>query len=167
MKRLRILSSLCALTILSATGASAQTHWVATLAGTNEVPPVSSTAVGQFDATLDAAQDNMTFTLLYSPLVGTMTMAHIHRGMPGQNGPILYWLANGNLPTPISSCVDPAPLGGGCGFSVSDVADLQAGNLYVNLHSSYAPNGEIRGQITSAVSVEPNTWGTIKALYRR
>jgi hypothetical protein len=163
---LRILSSFLFLTLALARSASAQTHWVATLVGANESPSVSTGAIGQFDATLDAAQDNMTFTLTYSGLTGTMTQAHIHRGAAGVNGPIIYWLANGNVPSVISGCSDPAPLGGGCGFNAVDFSDLQAGNLYANLHTSYAPGGEIRGQITSAVSVNPSTWGKMKALYR-
>lgn len=166
MRRLRFLSSLFTTSILFATGASAQTHWVATLVGANESPAVTSSAVGQFDATLSAAQDNMTFTLTYTPLVGTMTQAHIHRGAPGVNGPIIYWLANGNVPSAITGCTDPSPLGGGCGFSPSDFTDLQAGNLYVNLHSSFATGGEIRGQITGATPVPLATWGKMKALYR-
>jgi hypothetical protein len=163
---LRILSSFLLLTLLCAGRASAQTHWVATLVGANENPAVATGAVGQFDAMLSAAEDNMTFTLTYSGLQGTMTQAHIHRGAAGVNGPIIYWLANGDVPSAITGCTDPTPLGGGCGFLASDFADLQAGNLYANLHTSFAPGGEIRGQITSAVSVQPSTWGKMKALYR-
>lgn len=166
MRRFLFLSCLFVTNILLVTSASAQTHWVATLVGANESPAVSTTAVGQLDATLSAAQDNMTFTLSYTPLAGTMTEAHIHRGALGVNGPVVYWLANGNVASAITGCADLAPLGGGCGFAASDFSDLQAGNLYVDIHSSYAPNGEIRGQITSAVSVRQDTWGKMKALYR-
>jgi hypothetical protein len=166
MRRLPFLSCLFVSTVLFTASASAQTHWVATLVGANESPAVSTTAVGQFDATLSSAQDNMTFTLTYTTLAGTMTQANIQRGAAGVNGPIIYWLANGNVASAITGCSDPSPSGGGCGFTASDFADLQAGNLYVNLHSSYASNGEIRGQITSAVSVKQDTWGRMKALYR-
>ncbi|HKA25450.1 MAG TPA: CHRD domain-containing protein [Candidatus Eisenbacteria bacterium] len=166
MRRLRFLSFLSVLTILSATGAHAQTHWVATLLGSNESPSVSSGAVGQFDATLNDAKNSMTFTLTYTGLVGTMTQANIQLGSSGVNGPIVYWLADGNFPSAITGCTDPSPSGGGCAFNVSDFSDLQAGNLYVNLRTSYAPNGEIRGQITSAVPVKSPTWAKMKAMYR-
>src|SRR5437867_2182630 len=95
MRLVRILSSLSLLTIVSATAASASTHWVATLIGANETPPVVTPATGQFDAILNDAQDSMTFTLTYSGLMGTMTQAHIHRGAAGVPGPIIYWLATG------------------------------------------------------------------------
>lgn len=166
MRLARILFSLLVLTLALAAGASAQTHWVATLIGANEVGPVATPAVGQFDALLNAAMDNMTFTLTYTPLQGTMTQSHIHRGAAGVSGPIVYWLANGSVPSPIAGCTDPTPLGGGCGFNAADFADLQAGNMYANLHSTFAQGGEIRGQITSAVPVLGPTWGKIKNLYR-
>ena len=167
MRLVRILSCLCLLSIVCVAAASASSNWVASLAGANEAPtPVATPATGQFTGTLNDTQDNMTFTLTYAGLVGTMTQSHIHRGAAGVAGPIIYWLANGNVASPISNCTDPTPLGGGCGFIAADVTDLQNGNLYANLHSTFAPGGEIRGQITSAVPVAKRTWGTIKDLFR-
>lgn len=166
MRLTRILSCLSLLSIVTVTSASAATHWVATMIGANETPAVATPATGQFDASLNDAQNNMTFTLTYSGLIGTMTQAHIHRGAAGVPGPIVYWLASGNVASPISACTDPTPLSGGCGFIAADVSDLQAGNLYANLHSTFASGGEIRGQITSAVPVQSNTWGKIKGLFR-
>jgi hypothetical protein len=167
MRLVRILSCLCLLSIVSVSAASAASNWVASLNGANEAPtPVATPATGQFEGTLNDANNNMTFTLTYTGLVGTMTQSHIHRGAVGVAGPIVYWLANGNVPSPISGCTDPTPLDGTCGFVPADVTDLQAGNLYANLHSTFAPGGEIRGQITSAVPAQQSTWGKIKGLFR-
>ena len=165
MRLVRILSGLCLLSIVSVSAASAASSWVATMNGASEAPtPVATPATGQFEGTLNDTNDNMTFTLTYSGLIGTMTQSHIHRGAVGVAGPIVYWLANGNVPSVISGCTDPTPLGGACGFT--SLTDLVAGNLYVNLHSTFAPGGEIRGQITSAVPVQANSWGKIKDLFR-
>jgi len=167
MRLVRILSCLFLLAIVPVSGAHAASSWVATLLGANEAPtPVVTPATGQFSGTLNDTNDNMTFTLTYSGLVGTMTQSHIHRGAVGVAGPIIYWLANGNVPSPINGCTDPTPLGGGCGFIGTDVTDLQAGNLYANLHSTFAPGGEIRGQITSAVPTQQSTWGKMKDMFR-
>ena len=167
MRLVRILSGLCLLSIVSVSAASAASSWVATMNGASEAPtPVATPATGQFEGTLNDTNDNMTFTLTYSGLVGTMTQSHIHRGAVGVAGPIIYWLANGNVPSPINGCTDPTPLGGGCGFIGTDVTDLQAGNLYANLHSTFAPGGEIRGQITSAVPTQQSTWGKMKDMFR-
>lgn len=167
MRLVRILSCLCLLSIVSVSAASAASNWVALMNGANEAPtPVATPATGQFEGTLNDTNDAMTFTLTYSGLTGTMTQAHIHRGAAGVAGPIVYWLANGNVPSVIAGCTDPTPLGGGCGFVPADVTDLQAGNLYANLHSTFAPGGEIRGQITSAVPAQQSTWGKIKGMFR-
>lgn len=170
MRLVRILSGLCLLSIVSVSAASAASNWVASLNGANEAPtPVVTPAVGQFEGTLNDTNDAMTFTLTYSGLVGTMTQSHIHRGAAGVAGPIIYWLANGNVASPITGCTDPTPLGatnGSCGFLAGDLTDLQGGNLYANLHSTFAPGGEIRGQITSAVPAQQRTWGKIKDFFR-
>src|SRR5207245_2428523 len=87
----------------------------------------------------------------FSGLVAPQTAAHIHRAPPGVAGPIIV----------------PLPLGSFTGFaailSTADVANLLAGNLYVNVHSAAFPGGEIRGQliectgpVISSVSASPN-----------
>jgi hypothetical protein len=44
-------------------------------------------------------------------------------------------------------------------LSPTNVADLLAGNLYLNIHSIHYPGGEIRGQITDPAPVpELSTW---------
>ena len=62
---------------------------------------------------------------------------HIHRGAPGVNGPIVFDL--GNPVSPVEAVWS--------GMTAGDVADLMAGNLYVNVHASGRPAGEIRGQV--------------------
>jgi hypothetical protein len=65
------------------------------------------------------------------------TIMHIHRGAPGVNGPIVFDLGDPESPV----------LATWTGMSPADVADLLAGNLYVNIHTGGRPGGEIRGQI--------------------
>ena len=146
--------------------ASAQTHWVATMLPANEVPPNAELSSGNFDGTLNAAQDAMTFTVTYQNLSSAMLFAHIHRGAVGVNGPIVYFLAASAQPSPFSGATDPAPAGGPTGFNPADVPDLQSGNLYANLHTQNHTGGEIRGQLVSAVPVTPSTWGRMKDLFR-
>ena len=53
-------------------------------------------------------------------------------------------------------------------LTATDATNLIAGLCYVNIHSSVAGGGEIRGQLTVDNST-PNahsTWGRIKKLYR-
>jgi hypothetical protein len=62
---------------------------------------------------------------------------HTHRGAAGVNGPIVFDL--GDPSTPVEATWS--------GMTPADVADLLAGNLYVNIHTGGRPSGEIRGQI--------------------
>src|SRR5439155_24947443 len=77
------------------------------------------------------------------------TAAHIHGpGAPGVSAPILFPLTNGNLSDVLIS------------LTPTDVGNLKNGLLYINVHSSNFPGGEIRGQFVasaSAGSVQFNT----------
>jgi hypothetical protein len=158
LARLLFLSILTALAIVSAAGA-AETQWSAILTGT-------TSGSGTFEATLSADQSTMHFTLTFQNLTGTPVAAEIRHGAEGTTGPVLYVLSATGFTSPLTGDTDPAPAGGATGFNRSDVSDLQAGLLYVNLRSTAFPGGEIRGQIVSAVAVSTRTWGRIKNLFR-
>jgi hypothetical protein len=106
------------------------------LSGDNEVPPVSTMAVG--NAAIYVLPDmSVSGAVITSGVVGTM--AHIHRGALGVNGPVLITLEKS----------------GDNGWTVPAAAKLteeqyrlyQAGELYINVHSADHKGGEIRGQM--------------------
>jgi hypothetical protein len=68
--------------------------------------------------------------------VANVTAAHIHNAPAGVNGSIVFPFATA-----------ASPFSGVWALSPADVAELEAGNLYVNVHSNTFPGGEIRGQI--------------------
>jgi len=70
-----------------------------------------------------------------------ITGAHIHRGAPGINGPILYPLTTGGGST----------TSGKVTLAGADVADLMAGNLYVNIHTAAHQGGAARAQIVAPI----------------
>ena len=105
------------------------------LSGAQEVPPVSTTARGGCFGQLNAGAG--TFSLVCTHNVSDPAVMHIHRGAPGVNGPIVFDL--GSPVSPVEALWT--------GMTPQDVADLLAGNLYVNVHSGGRPSGEIRGQI--------------------
>jgi Cu/Zn superoxide dismutase len=136
--------ALAVITVLTGQYAHAQTTFTGTLSGAQEVPANSSTATGFGRVTLNAAETQITVSVNYNNLGSSQTVAHIHRGAVGTNGPVIFDL-------------DPAPPQGGTSgtfttltFSVTpaQVADLKAGLYYFNVHSTNFPGGEIRGQIT-------------------
>lgn len=110
------------------------------LSGAQEVPPTASSATATGTLTLDPATRTFSATVGTSGITGTM--AHIHQGAIGVNGPIIFPLtesAPGSGNWSASGTLSEAQLG-----------LLNAGNYYFNVHSAALPNGEIRGQINPA-----------------
>ena len=109
----------------------------ARLSGAAEVPPVTSAATGSFDGSLTRDSNVLRYKITYSGLSGPATAAHIHGPVPaGQNAGVMV---------PFTSAA--SPIEGEATLTASQVADLLAGRLYVNVHTAAHPGGEIRGQL--------------------
>jgi hypothetical protein len=119
----------------AAISGSAQT-FVFDLSGAQEVPPVASASTGGCYGSLD--QPAATFSLTCVHNVVNATVMHIHHGAPGVAGPIAFDLGNPAIQPVTATWTSMTP---------SDIADLLAGNLYINIHTAGRPGGEIRGQI--------------------
>jgi len=127
--------------------------YLATLNGSQENPPTTSTGAGLGIFTLDAAKANLAYELFVTDLTD-VTAAHIHTGATGVNGPVIIPIASGPFTTQTgTSAITP-----------DQVAALTSGGLYANVHTAANPGGEIRGQIftPSGSSVTPpsdsTTW---------
>ena len=108
------------------------------LRGADEVTPVSTQASAEARFTFDAVHSELRYELAVTGLdVDELRFGHIHRGDVGTNGPVLYQLLDGD--TLISS--------GTLRLTGRDRRDLEAGSLYLNVHSSAHPAGELRGQL--------------------
>ena len=149
----------------------------ATLVGYQEVPAVSSTGDGDFQARISNDETQIDYELSYKELEGDVLQAHIHFGQPGVNGGISVWLCgNPNVSPPVNpppgtqpcpsdpatitgtiraadvlctGCTPAAPAGQGiaAGEFAELVAAIRAGATYVNVHTTKHPGGEIRSQI--------------------
>ncbi|GIV97869.1 MAG: hypothetical protein KatS3mg057_2526 [Herpetosiphonaceae bacterium] len=121
------------------------TEFQSTLLGENEVPAVDTTMQGWGRFEYDPATNELSYTVdLESSEVFTVTAAHIHYGVKGQNGGVAYPLCgSGTCPAPGMT----GTLEGIVTLSETDEALLYSGGLYVNVHTSANSGGEIRGQI--------------------
>jgi len=103
---------------------------------------MQATVAGQGSVTATLAGNKLTVSGTAEGLRSPATVAHIHRGPPGIPGPAILDLTITNTTTPtISGTVDLTP---------SMVADLKNGQLYVQLSSERAPDGNLRGWLMHA-----------------
>lgn len=107
------------------------------LSGANEVPPVTTSASGS--GTIAVAADGAVSGSVKTKGVAG-TMAHIHLGAAGKNGPVIVPLtkgADGEWSVPA-----------GAKLNADQMKSYKAGELYVNVHSDANKGGEIRAQLT-------------------
>jgi hypothetical protein len=107
-----------------------------TLKGTEETPPVTTTAAGTGKIKV-AADKTVTGSVKTTGIDGTA--AHIHLGAPGQAGPPIITLTKGDD----GSWTVPE----GSKLTDEQFASFKKGDLYVNVHSAEHKPGEIRAQI--------------------
>jgi len=118
------------------TNGSNQQSMKVTLSGSQEVPPVKTSATGS--ATVMIKSDRSVSGSITTTGIDAIA-AHIHEGEAGKNGPVIVPFAKASDGT-----WSIAP---GAKLSETQYASYLAGNLYVNVHSAANKAGEIRGQI--------------------
>ena len=104
-------------------------------------PGITSSGKGMATASLDTTSKTLTWNVDYSGLSGPATAAHIHGPAdPGANAGIVVPFS-GNLTSPIK---------GSATLTDAQIAQLEAGKWYVNIHTEANKPGEIRGQLVRA-----------------
>ena len=136
------------------------------MCGNQVDPSLGLNSYGGGILSVDRWASNAHLMFTTTELSGMITMAHLHDGMIGMDGGVLY---------DVSSSITA-----GSGYSYFDIdsantAKIKMGGTYLNVHTADNPNGEVRGQIdnmwdcpsvstgvedlafnTSSVSVYPN-----------
>ncbi len=110
---------------------------LAFLSGTNEVPAVNTAATGLGYFTYNRVTKMLHYDLSVNNMI-SVTASHLHTGTVGVPGPVAIPL---NTPTTGSSIGTVGPL------NATQEATLFGGGYYVNVHSSFFPGGEVRGQV--------------------
>lgn len=126
------------------------------ISGAEQVPVVTTTAVGW--AAFELTPAGLRYRL-YASNTENISMAHIHIAALGVNGPIAVWLYPSAPPARPIPGVFSGLLGEGtiaaanlmgplAGQPLSALfSAIEAENAYVNIHTARFPGGEIRGQI--------------------
>ena len=132
-----MVAAAAAVCLFAGAAQAATMHYGANLKGADEVPANTTTGTGKVEATLDTATKAFNYTITYSGLTGPATAGHFHG--PAAPG------ANAGVAVPIT--VGPSPIKGTATLTDAQIADLNAGKWYVNIHTMAHPPGEIRGQV--------------------
>jgi hypothetical protein len=108
-----------------------------TLSGGSEVPPVTTGGAGTAKVTLDTATKMITYDVSYTGLSGPAAAAHIHCGAAAG--------ANAGVAVPFPKA--DTPISGTATLTDAQIADLEAGKCYVNIHTGTNKGGEVRAQL--------------------
>jgi hypothetical protein len=105
------------------------------LSGAEEVPPVQASGSGS--GSIRVNSDGMVSGSVTTTGVQG-TMAHIHQGAKGQNGPVII---------PLTKEGDTYTVPAGAKLNDAQMKAFKEGNLYVNVHTARNKGGEVRGQL--------------------
>lgn len=149
MKRLLLLLPLLALLQLGGPANAAQPYVLEiALSGDEEVPAVQTHAWGfiRFYFNEDRTEADVTSDIKgYS--TADVTGSDIHRGAPGQTGPVVVHLADAGFIVASTRVT----------FTPELLQEFASGGLYASIKTVNHPQGEIRGQIVVPADFLPST----------
>lgn len=129
-----------AMSVVSSAGATTRTK-VTILNGAQETPPVATPAGGCGRFEIDTATNRLRYHIVYSDLTTGETAAHLHGPAgPGAAGGVVH-------PLPAGS-----PKIGTWAYPEALESAILKGEIYVNIHTTMNPGGELRGQIVDMVA---------------
>ncbi len=136
----RDLSVLLAPAILAGAAHAGTLSFTVTLDPAQETPANFTAGSGSGTVTLDDGTGLLSWSIDYAGLSGPLTVAHFHGPAPlcVAAGPVIGISAGGPAAGNLSGSATITP---------AQVAQVESGEWYVNLHTALHPPGEIRGQV--------------------
>ena len=131
----RQLAILASLALVACAGTMSGSTVNLSLSGTQEVPSLSVPGSGSGSFTI-GTDGTVTGSVTTTGVQGTM--AHIHMGARGTNGPVIV---------PLTKAGDTYTAPAGAKLNDAQMQAFKAGNLYVNVHTDRNKGGEVRAQL--------------------
>lgn len=157
MKKLATFTALAAIcTVTSTAYGTGALNFRVPLSGDEEVPPVATDTTGMALLRVDREQTEIRYRLTIRDATDILAVAgaHLHCAPAGQNGPVVAFLAGqsaGGYDGTVemrATLTDANITNVACGATVAElVQSMLAGQVYVNVHSTANPGGEVRGQV--------------------
>ena len=123
--------------------------FLADLNGENESPVVVTDGLGLAALHYTAGQLAFEINVQLTGLSSEITGAHLHSGAPGENGPVIVDLGDYRDGNRISGRLE---------VPVEVLQEIFEGNVYINVHTSDNPGGEIRGQMNFLPGITFDGW---------
>lgn len=160
MRRVLIILAALSMLLAGTTIARAAPRTVtAHLSGDQEVPAVETNATGQTILRVARDGESIHYKLIVANIENVF-MAHLHLAPAGQNGPIVTWLYPEDGPPSelipgrtdgilARGTITADDLVGPLADQELDrlVDEIADGMIYVNVHTTAHPGGEVRGQL--------------------
>jgi hypothetical protein len=121
--------------------------YTANLQSAQEVPATASSASGYARVMLDEAAGTIAWKVVFSGLSSTQTASHIHG--PAAIGANVGVAINFGFVGGTSGTIT-----GTSAITPTQIAQLRSNLMYVNVHSTNFPGGEIRGQLAQSRPVD-------------
>jgi len=134
----RVVLCVAAVAVGSAAGAQSAKSFKARLAPVPIDITMQATIAGSGSASAVLSGTKLTITGTFDGLRSPATIAQVHKSpMRGMRGPVVFDLtASSGTSGTLSGTIDLQP---------AQIADLEKGRLYVQLHSEKAPDGNLWG----------------------
>jgi hypothetical protein len=139
MRKTALVLGLLAAAAIWPAAQAAMVSYKTTLSGAAEVPPTKSAGTGAAAVNVDPASKQVSWRVEFSGLSGPAMAAHIHCGAAAG--------ANAGVAVPLGKPPLASPLTGSATMTDAQLADLEAGKCYINVHTAANKGGEIRGQL--------------------
>lgn len=122
----------------------------AMLTGSQETIPSGSAGTGTGTILLDTVAGTITANESWTNLGGPATVSHIHEPAPlGMNAPVVFPFTG--VPSAATGAIPQQVFA----INPTQIAALQAGLFYFNVHTTAFPGGEIRGQVFAVPEPSP------------
>jgi hypothetical protein len=132
----KLLTLLASLSLVACAGMMSEGETVnVKLSGAEEVPPAATAGSGSGSFTL-SRDGSVNGSVTTTGVQGTM--AHIHHGARGANGPVIV---------PLVKSGDTYSTPPGAKLNEAQIQAFKSGHLYVNVHSDRYKGGEVRAQL--------------------
>lgn len=130
-------------------------NFVAHLDGDNEIPPTDTHATGQAIVSINNDETEIRYKLIVAN-IENITASHLHVAPKGTNGGVVAFLFSNTENQPAGmyngilaegTITTENVIGNIEGDLDALIAAIREGNVYVNVHTTMVPSGEIRGQL--------------------